>query len=160
MLNIYVVKKGGMYMGQTPFSTLVERLEHAFSLAVRKLAADLAKEEIGLTKPQFFILNLLSKREKCTVSELADEMFVKPSAITTMIDRLYKSGFVLRERDEEDRRVVYVQLSEKGKEMLEHARAERRKIIERYLKQLQPDELEQFVRIIEKIVETNEKEEK
>ena len=147
-------------MGQTPFTLLVERLEHAFSLAVRKLAADLAKEEIGLTKPQFFILNLLSKRGKCTVSELADEMFVKPSAITTMIDRLYKSGFVLRHRDEEDRRVVYVQLSEKGEAMLQHARAERRKIIERYLRQLRLDELEQFVHIIEKIVATNEKGEK
>ncbi|OOE06391.1 MarR family transcriptional regulator [Anoxybacillus kestanbolensis] len=147
-------------MERTPFTVLVERLEHAFSLAVRKLAADLAKEEIGLTKPQFFILNLLSKRGKCTVSELADEMFVKPSAITTMIDRLYKSGFVLRDRDEEDRRVVYVQLSEKGKEMLQHARAERRKIIERYLSQLQLEELEQFVYIIEKIAAINEKEEK
>ncbi|SFA58917.1 DNA-binding transcriptional regulator, MarR family [Anoxybacillus pushchinoensis] len=147
-------------MERTPFTVLVERLEHAFSLAVRKLAADLTKEEIGLTKPQFFILNLLSKRGKCTVSELADEMFVKPSAITTMIDRLYKSGFVLRERDEEDRRVVYIQLSEKGRHMLQHARAERRKIIERYLSQLQLEELEQFVHIIEKIVATNEKEEK
>jgi DNA-binding MarR family transcriptional regulator len=160
VLNIYIIKKGGVRMERTPFTVLVERLEHAFSLAVRKLAADLTKEEIGLTKPQFFILNLLSKRGKCTVSELADEMFVKPSAITTMIDRLYKSGFVLRERDEEDRRVVYIQLSEKGRHMLQHARAERRKIIERYLSQLQLEELEQFVHIIEKIVATNEKEEK
>jgi DNA-binding MarR family transcriptional regulator len=150
-----ITKKGEGMMNEKEFSVYVDRLENAFSLAARKLAADLAKQEIGLTKPQFFVLNLLSKRGKCTVSELADEMFVKPSAITTMIDRLYKSGLVLRERDEEDRRVVYVQLSDEGMKALEKARSERRKIIERYLSHLEFEELKQFVYILEKIVQMN-----
>jgi DNA-binding MarR family transcriptional regulator len=69
---------------------------------------------------------------------------------------LYKSGWVLRERDEDDRRVVYIQLSNEGMKILEKARLERRKIIERYLSHLELEELKQFVHIVEKIVQMND----
>ncbi|WP_035102303.1 MarR family transcriptional regulator, partial [Aneurinibacillus terranovensis] len=83
----------------------IERLQTAFRITMRKLGPELSEHmNIGLTGPQFFILQLLSKRRKCMVTELAEEMGVKPSAITAMIDRLDKNGLVVRQRDEIDRR--------------------------------------------------------
>lgn len=82
---------------------------------MRTMGTQLAEPVSGLTGPQFYILHQLEQKEKCTVGELAESMGVKPSAITAMVDRLDKHGFVARDRDEEDRRVVYISLRDSGK---------------------------------------------
>ncbi|NGQ96615.1 MarR family transcriptional regulator [Brevibacillus sp. SYP-B805] len=129
----------------------IDRLQLAFAKTMRKLGPELSEQEPALTGPQFFILNLLSKKGRCTVTALAEEMRVKPSAITAMVDRLVKHGFVLRDRDERDRRVVYVQLSGTGAKVLEQAAQKRKQIIRKYLSQLEHAELESLVRIFEKL---------
>ncbi|MBA2871955.1 DNA-binding MarR family transcriptional regulator [Anoxybacillus calidus] len=138
-------------MNQQDFEAYIERLQNAFSITGRKFAAEMAEKGMGLTGPQFFILNVLSKKGRCTVTELAEDMMVKPSAITTMVDRLYKSGLVLRKRDESDRRVVYIQLSDLGAETFEKVRLERKRTIQRHLSHLEPEELKLLVQLFEKI---------
>lgn len=48
-------------MERTPFTVLVERLEHAFSLALRKLAADLAKGGNRLNETAVFYFKFAFK---------------------------------------------------------------------------------------------------
>ncbi len=135
------------------FEIYTERLQNAVGLTMRMIGSKMAEQETSLTGPQFFILKLLSLKGKCTVTELAEEMRVKPSAITAMVDRLHKNGLVLRERDEKDRRVVYIQISDAGSETLEKAQKTRRQIIQRFLSHLEPEELKFFVHIFEKLAQ-------
>ncbi len=51
------------------------------------------------------------------VSELADELGVKPPTVTAMVDALLKRGLVTRGSDSADRRVVLVSFSDKGREL-------------------------------------------
>ncbi|WP_047151924.1 MarR family winged helix-turn-helix transcriptional regulator [Aneurinibacillus tyrosinisolvens] len=133
-------------------NSYMDRLESAFTTTMRKLRPELIEGmESSLTGPQFFILHLLSKKEKCMVTELADSMGVKPSGITVMIDRLCQNGLVRRERDEKDRRIVYTLLTEQGRETLKQAEENRKEVIKKYLQHLSQEELESLVSIYEKL---------
>ncbi|SHF20510.1 MarR family transcriptional regulator [Desulforamulus putei] len=135
----------------------VKRLEAAFTKTMKKLGPKLSSLEEGLTQPQFFVLGLLKNNPR-TVTEIAEIMGVQPSAITAILDRMYKSGFILRERNEEDRRVVVVYITEKGKEVFAKAQKKRLDIITRYLGYLEREELEQLLNIYEKLAKILETE--
>jgi len=55
------------------------------------------------------------------LGELSQKMYLHPSTITGVVDRLEKKGYVSRDRDQEDRRVVMVQLTPKGKRLVKRA---------------------------------------
>ncbi|MDC0763525.1 MarR family transcriptional regulator [Brevibacillus sp. AG] len=135
----------------SPLTDTLERLQEAFRTIMRTMGTQLAEPVSGLTGPQFYILHQLEQKEKCTVGELAESMGVKPSAITAMVDRLDKHGFVARDRDEEDRRVVYISLRDSGKKILQVAKQNRREKLNKMFSHLSEDELQQFVSIFEKL---------
>ncbi|MFS0555213.1 MarR family winged helix-turn-helix transcriptional regulator [Brevibacillus sp. 179-C9.3 HS] len=137
-----------------------ERLQEAFRTIMRTMGSQLAEPASGLTGPQFYILHQLELKQKCTVGELADSMGVKPSAITAMVDRLDKHGYVARDRDEEDRRVVHISLHDSGRHILKLAKQNRREKLNKMFSHLSEDELQAFVTIFEKlalaaVIETN-----
>ncbi|MGM0852236.1 MAG: MarR family winged helix-turn-helix transcriptional regulator [Bacillota bacterium] len=131
----------------------IDRLFHAFQISNRHIQQDLTStlKEMNLTGPQFYILYLLSASEGTKSTELADRLDVKPSAITVMIDRLLKNDFVIRERDEKDRRIVKLDLTAAGREVFEKAKAKRREIFSRYLAFLDEEDVNQLVMIYEKL---------
>lgn len=53
--------------------------------------------------------------EKRTMSEVAKELDITVGTLTTAVNKLVKKGYVSRERTEEDRRVVLVYATKKGK---------------------------------------------
>ncbi|QRG69303.1 MarR family winged helix-turn-helix transcriptional regulator [Brevibacillus choshinensis] len=129
----------------------VERLQEAVRSTMRVLGPQLSEPVLGLTGPQFYILHQLDLKGKCTVGELADSMAVKPSAITAMIDRLDKHEFVLRDRDDTDRRVVHIRLTEFGRDTLKQVKKHRQGILQHYLSHLTYEELESMIHVFEKL---------
>lgn len=105
----------------------------------------------GLTPAQVFMLHFIRQGEHCSVSKLADKMEVNPSAITVMLDRLVNHGFVVRERDQHDRRVVLIHLTKAGEEALSQVTKVRKEIMQHCLRQITVDELETVVLILEKL---------
>lgn len=74
-------------------------------------------EQHGLSMAAFSVLAALRRLGppfRCTAGQLADTNLVSTGGITQRVDRLAQEGLVRRERDEDDRRVVYVALTEKG----------------------------------------------
>jgi DNA-binding MarR family transcriptional regulator len=72
-------------------------------------------QTFGLTHPQFITLATLSAhREACTMSDLINVTFQDAPTMTGVIDRLLKMGLVKRTRSETDRRVVLVQATQAG----------------------------------------------
>ncbi|MBA0126368.1 MarR family transcriptional regulator [Haloechinothrix sp. YIM 98757] len=59
-------------------------------------------------------LRRLGHPYRCTAGKLADIDLVSTGGITQRVDKLQTAGLVNRERDPEDRRIVYVELTEKG----------------------------------------------
>jgi len=106
------------------------RKDHETALAVVFTGTLLAKEgrrilrPFGLTDAQFNILMLLkyqSKEGKINQTKLSRMLFVNRSNVTGLIDRLEKAGLVRRTADSSDRRTNYIELTEKGGNVLEKA---------------------------------------
>ncbi len=72
----------------------------------------------GLTGPQLWAIKVIAEAQLINPSELARRMYLHPATVVGLIDRLVKRGLVTRDRSEEDRRVVEISLSDKGKELL------------------------------------------
>lgn len=71
----------------------------------------------NLTVPQSYTLMAVLEREIITMNELSSLYKVSQTTMTRMVDNLVRNGYVVRVRDEEDRRVVNVQLTKKGVEI-------------------------------------------
>jgi len=73
----------------------------------------------GFTSTQCYSLLEIWKSESISMSELSEKMNLNSSTMTRILDNLVRDGYILREKSEEDRRLVLVSLSEKGKESAE-----------------------------------------
>ena len=120
---------------------------------IRKLHQELVKS-VGreITGNQFVVLKIIDMKERRTVSEVAEQLYISLSAVTTQIDRLCRLGLVIRSRSEEDRRVVWLQLTDKGREMVQQCDLIKQQMIMHYLKQFKEDELIQMVAMGKKLI--------
>lgn len=71
-------------------------------------------EKVGLTPPQFYVLATIGYAGGLPFGEIGAKMMVTVSNLTGIVDRLEEKKLVLRKRDEHDRRVVHVVLTDKG----------------------------------------------
>jgi DNA-binding MarR family transcriptional regulator len=78
----------------------------------KKLEDDLGK--LGLTPPQFYVLATIGYAGGLPFGEIGVKMMVTVSNLTGIVDRLEDKKLVARKRDETDRRVVHVVLTDKG----------------------------------------------
>lgn len=78
---------------------------------------------------QSYIMYLLEQRGSKKMSELADSLHVTAGAVTTASNQLIKQGYIARTRDEKDRRVVHLELTEKGRNILNKLQNEGRRMM-------------------------------
>ena len=76
-------------------------------------------EQLGLTYPQYIAIIALWEENRQTVKGLSEKLFLEPSTITPMLQRLEAMGYVRRIRDDEDERSVRVSLTEQGRRLRE-----------------------------------------
>ncbi len=126
---------------------LFNRLINRFRLLFRKYSP----EEI--TGTQLSVLRCLRAEGACTTSYLADVLGVTLSAITALINRLYRQGLVTRERKEEDRRQVWINISSRGLQYLDEAEENRYFLLSMYFSRLPEEDREQFLVLLKKVVE-------
>lgn len=69
----------------------------------------------ALTEPQLTVLEVLGELERMKPSDLTPLLATSPAAVTMLLDRMEKNSLIQRERDLNDRRIVWVTISEKGR---------------------------------------------
>lgn len=135
--------------------TLVSRFQRSVTQLNRLFASEIVDRlDSQVTGTQMYMLHYIRQSERCRLTELAEKLDVKPSAVTVMIDRLVKSDYVVRTHDTDDRRVILVELTPTGIEILEKAQAMREEIVGAYLDKLDPDEVRIATEVLEKMVLT------
>ncbi len=124
-----------------------------FSFSIVKKGTYLIKQQLStdLTVDQLYILRFIHRTESCTSTRLADAFGVKKSAITNIINRMWKKGFIKRTRDPADRRVIYLTLTEHGEEIFKEAEKRIEQIVKSLLKRFEFEEIDQFIRTYEKL---------
>jgi len=95
--------------------------------AIRRVirATDLHSRQVtrvsGLTSSQLILLKVVRDNKLSTISELATNISLSQATLTSILDRLEKSGLVKRERSDLDKRKVSVRLTAKGVDVLDMA---------------------------------------
>lgn len=94
----------------------IRRIMRAIDLQSKQLA-----RECGLTTPQLLILQAIAREGNPSPGVIARHVHLSQATVTNIVDRLEKGGLVTRERDEKDRRVIHLLLTEAGRERLDNA---------------------------------------
>lgn len=72
-----------------------------------------------LSDTQFGVLETLYHLGALHQNELGDKLLISKSNVVAVIDKLEKQGFVKRQRSTEDRRYIFIHLTDTGKEKIE-----------------------------------------
>lgn len=73
----------------------------------------------NLSMSQFFAMMHIGRSGACAVSDLSDNLGVTNAAVSQMLDRLVKQELIVRTEDPEDRRMKRIELTDRGKKMIE-----------------------------------------
>ena len=120
---------------------------HALTRAYRN-----ALENTGITYTQYLVMLALWENNQLTVKSVADKLDLDSASLTPILKRLEVAGFLSRNRNKADERVVEISLTNKG-HALQDAVANIQKRVACQTG-LPPDEFEQLKYSLHKLVET------
>jgi DNA-binding MarR family transcriptional regulator len=94
-------------------AALMQELEHAVrkSSALGVIFGQTVANAVGISSSDLECLDFLNIEGRVTAGRLAELTGLTTGAITGLVDRMQKAGLVRRERDEEDRRKVYIAIA-------------------------------------------------
>lgn len=108
-------------------------------------------DDLPLSRQEIRVLIALGDDEALAMGTLAARLVVSISRLTALISRLVEMGLVDRQRSEQDRRVVRVGLTARGRQRREHGRQARLDMAEAMLAALVGSERELFLALMRKI---------
>jgi DNA-binding MarR family transcriptional regulator len=94
----------------------LRRIIRATDLYSQKL-----RKTVGLTTPQLLVLRAVGPRHDVSLGRIADDLSLSQATLTSLVDRLEARGLVARRRSSEDKRRIHVELTKKGREVLDRA---------------------------------------
>lgn len=123
------------------------------SFLVMKRGAALVKGSLceEMTHDQYYLLRYIRRRGTCTSTELAAMFGVNKSAVTAMTNRLVDKGWLRRDRDESDRRVVALSLTPQGEEWVAEMDRSVYRLVEDVIARFPEEEIETFIRTYERL---------
>jgi len=107
----------------------------------------------NLTFPQALVLNALLEEYPVPISALAEKTGSANSTISGIVDRLEKLGLVQRERSREDRRVIYVGLTEECIQHRQDTNSNVRDYFAQLMAPLEEEEKQSILRALRKLDE-------
>lgn len=110
--------------------------------------AIITQEFQDLTNNDMHVIEAIGTGEPKNMSTIAKELSVTVGTLTIAMNSLVKKGYVTRQRGKEDRRVVYISLSDKGKAAFEHHAKFHREMIDGVLNQLSENEVEVLIKAL------------
>lgn len=96
------------------FRKVIAKIMHYSMQNVLQFARDQ-----GLSMSQLGALRHIHHREHCNISNIGDEIGISNAAASQMMDRLVQMGLVSRVENKQDRRNKHLELTEKGRKVLQ-----------------------------------------
>jgi DNA-binding MarR family transcriptional regulator len=106
----------------------------------------------AITHAQLRCLDFLARHKQCSVGELSQGLAISDPAATKLVDRLQSKGVVSRRASRDDRRVVYVELSELGCRLIARLGRKRDGLMQSAVESLSARNLEMLVRFMESVL--------
>src|SRR5215216_1890838 len=90
----------------------------SLALAFKRMVATIERES-GVGGMKWFLLTVLGRRDGLSQGEFTQEYEMDPSRVTRTAQSLEGDGFIRRERDVKDNRVMRMYLTDEGREVLQ-----------------------------------------
>ena len=145
-------------MSNLSLSEFVERVGQIMPVMMREFFRQQSGEfyKLKITMPQFVVMEILSRQPDSKMSELAHFINVTTAAMTGIVDRLVRYGYIKRGNDPEDRRVVRVSLTPKGSKTVTSIVEDRKKHMGRIFGMISQEERREYLKILEHVKESLE----
>jgi DNA-binding MarR family transcriptional regulator len=144
MSNIYTLKN---YTPEESIGFLLKRTGSQLTLSV-----DRALAEYDMTHAQLGIFLKLLHGYANTAADLARDLMCDTGSMTRMLDRLEEKDFIKRTRSSEDRRLVQVELTPKGKQLADQMTQVLINVLNHHLRGFSAKEVEQFKDFLRRMV--------
>jgi DNA-binding MarR family transcriptional regulator len=128
---------------------LVDMFNHILVLEERNLVA----RGVALSMSEVHTLENIYKSETKTMSDVARRALVTQGTLTVAINRLVKKGYVARYKDDEDKRIVRLSLTQRALDLLKIHDAFHENMIDTFINDLKVDEDINLIHSLEKIME-------
>lgn len=103
-----------------------------------------------ITLPQFWALDYLQRQGRSAMSRVAQFLGISRPAMTGIIDRLISQELVARINDQHDRRIVWIEITAKGRNIIRKILAQKHRALVHIFSRLSATERMQHLRFIEK----------
>ncbi|ANE47903.1 transcriptional regulator [Paenibacillus swuensis] len=105
----------------------------------------------SITEGQLHVLEYLITKPSVKPSDLIHHLATTPAAITTILDRMEKNDLIRRERDANDRRIVWIHVTPKGESETRRGMEIRDKFIESYLNRISSHNQQLLIYLLGKV---------
>ncbi|NBI45202.1 MarR family winged helix-turn-helix transcriptional regulator [Burkholderia sp. ISTR5] len=150
-------------MARAPRTTIGSRASdeaHAFGrlllradLALHQAITRCTQDALQVTAQQARVLYLVERPELNRAADISRQCEVDPKAITCMVDRLVRDGFLQRRRGTIDRRVVELVLTARGHAVAAGTPAAFREAHERLFAGFEAQEMARLATLLQRILE-------
>jgi DNA-binding MarR family transcriptional regulator len=108
----------------------------------------------GLSMPQFGLLMQMHHKGPCGMSQVSERFEITPAAASQLVDKLVQNGFIQREEDPNDRRAKLLNLTDKGRELIQRGMQERYRWVDELGERLTPEERVKITEALNIMTET------
>jgi DNA-binding MarR family transcriptional regulator len=135
----------------TSSSQLIQTIRQFMDFAMHHTMRERAHfaRATGLSMPQFGILMQLHYRKDCGISDLGERFDITNAAASQLVDKLVQGGLIQREEDPNDRRAKLLNLTEKGRKLIQQGMEERYRWVNQLAGRLTAEEREKVAEALE-----------
>jgi DNA-binding MarR family transcriptional regulator len=132
---------------------MIERQEllEQFNNTLKKMKKEWNKQFKEVNHSQFQILKILACDGPQKATELAETLQMTPGAITGASDKLVSKGYAERKGSVGDRRVVYMEITDKGKQLLKSMIEKQISVTAKFFEGLSDEDANHLIRIYRQI---------
>ena len=136
------------------YNTINDILVHLFNeIWELEKKAIITEEFKDITNNDMHIIEAIGVSGKTTMSVVAKKMKITAGSLTTAVNGLVNKNYVMRARGEEDRRVVYIWLTEKGEKAYYHHEEFHREMTNAVLNRLDEKEIPVLMKTLDGLSE-------
>lgn len=140
-------------MSQISLSEFADKLNDMMPVIMKEFARRQTNElyKGKITLPQFLVLEFLETDGEVKMKDIAQFMHVSTAAMTGIVDRLVREGYVVRAFDAVDRRIIKAKLTVRGSSIVKKINEQRRDMTIRIFEKISETDRNEYLKILRQI---------
>ena len=119
----------------------------------KKIYSEIYSEyQLPISIPHLHLLAFIKHQPHCTVSDIASHLGITLGGVTQLVEKMVKLELVNRVRGINDRRVVHIDMTEKGFEIFNQLDEYRHRVFKKYFSILSDEEIKTYHQIFTKLM--------